>query len=378
MWAKLKQPRRPTRKPTASNTPAKRLPGQTTPTSHQPLKEEPVDAPPTPKKKRKRDDLDEDSMRAPQNLSSEQDKLVDSTATIKTPKKGKTTGKPAPKKGSTKQKAKSMGEDDEGRGFRATDDSIGTRLQTVILTRDELGRIKSQRDWWKISGDVMLSRSKLVLLQGQVTSYNVSQMNPTWIKSFVKNLRDVAQMVYSVRGWKQTLLFALGAASEPDNSDDPIVNEIKDLEKRQRNGGVDDAESEARLDELEAELDAWEPGWKSEPLYSMDAIQGAFDDPTILILRLSTTHGEFFIRTDEAHEPWKDFMKWLFVTNKNMIGYRSRRGGNDWNGFEITEKQLAEDEDLKAKVVEIEALFHEHSCLAIWRTVKWFNYGKPL
>jgi hypothetical protein len=93
-----------------------------------------------------------------------------------------------------------------------------------------------------------------------------------------------------------------------------------------------------------------------------------YEDPSIVIVRLTSTHGELFIRTKSDFEPWTRFVNWIDVKQSNMHGYKSRRHGTAWNGFDVSEHASAAAPGVVERVVEMEGLFQKHACVAIWKT----------
>jgi hypothetical protein len=250
---------------------------------------------------------------------------------------------------------------------------ISTERPKAPMIRSERISSYATQTWWKISSDVEVQDSQIMPGQGTVKTYNLTQMNAMWIKSLVKNLQDVAQIQCSVRGWKKTLLYCLCQANVPDDSHKKIEEKIAEIEQKRKHGKRLGAEDDVELDALEQALDEWKPRWHNEPLYELAMIEGAYKDPNIVIVRLTSTRGNFFIRTRAGFLPWMDFVKWINVDQKNMIGFKSRRGGKEWNGYEVAEYPISNDGEATEQVTEMEDLFRIHSCVAIWRTVEYVN-----
>ncbi|KIW01989.1 uncharacterized protein PV09_06499 [Verruconis gallopava] len=241
--------------------------------------------------------------------------------------------------------------------YRSTQKPIGT-----MLCESPTGSC------WKVSSDVSVAGSSILPDQGTMVEYNLSQMNHHWIKILVRNLKDVAQVKCSVRGWKKTLLYSLGAANIPDQGDIELEKRIAQVKKQLRKGKVSAADADSRLQRLEEELDSWVPGWQCEPLYELKIFRSMSENTQIIIVQLSSTHGELFIRTERSSATWIKFFDWLNVKQANMHGYSSRRKAAEWNGFEIEEKLLVNHPSIVAQLIEMERLFLRYQCVAIWKT----------
>jgi hypothetical protein len=273
--------------------------------------------------------------------------------------------KAAPK---TKGKAKIM---DTGSDVDRYDDDILLYVPTQKPKADLICKTP-QGSLFKISDTVVLGPARILEGEGMATNYNLSQMSWHWIKKFLPKLKDVIQHKVSHRGWKRTLLYSLGEANRTDDGDLALEKQIADLEKQQKKGALAKDEGEVRSSQLREELDNWEPRWSSEPLYEMKIIRGMFDNSRIIVLRLTSTHGNLFVRTYSDFEPWMKFIDWLEVKQSNMRGYRLRRGG-DWNGFEVAERPVAEVLDLVSQVAAMNAVFEEQNCVAVWKTIPQFD-----
>ena len=229
---------------------------------------------------------------------------------------------------------------------------------------------RGKRKYFKASDDIAFPRSRIVPGQGQVKSYNLTQLNWSFIKSIVERLRHVARLTTSERKWKETVLHTLGSASVPDEKPEKkLLEAMETIKKERKRGQVDDEESEAKLDQLEQKLEDFQSGWYCEPFYNIDVVRGMFEDPNITFTKLTSTHGEFYIRTEEDDEHWISFVHWLEVTKNNLMGYHDRRNHTQWNGYEITECDIEDEPDLAEEAKEIDNIFCKSACTAVWRTI---------
>jgi hypothetical protein len=221
---------------------------------------------------------------------------------------------------------------------------------------------------WKISDDISVEVSPILNGKGIVTDYNLAQMNWHWIKAFVAKLKQVVQTKTSSRGWKETLLCCLGEANRPDDVDLVLDKQIAVANNQRRWGENVDKE----ITGLQNALDNWKLRWYSEPLYGMKVLRGMFEDIRIVIVWLTSTHRNLFIRTCNNFCPWIEFISWLDIKQPNMRGYRLKRGG-EWKCFEVSKSSLSHNSGLFAQMAETNRVLEENQCVAVWKARPRFD-----
>jgi hypothetical protein len=173
---------------------------------------------------------------------------------------------------------------------------------------------------WKISDAISVSPSPILVGQGEVITYNLTQMKSQWVKNLLGKLTEVLQHPRGIaaRKHKETLLWSLGEANIADKGDLELESQMAGVVKHRKKGLPTDEEAENKLAQLQEEFENWGLRWYNEPLYKLKILRQLFGDDKIIIIQLASTHGDPFVRTFGDFKPWKKFIDWLDVKQSNM------------------------------------------------------------